>query len=150
MGKRLFYLRPGLGAKMIARCQFGVDAEGRCGALMTYPIPGLPWRRNVTKTLEFSLSESEREVLFAEVARLRADHPDECLDTTQLWSDSSDKANAVTRDLATNTACVTLGIFNDSGERLEYFSMREDSPVLLSSQLFRFISSLVEPYEKLP
>lgn len=101
------------------------------------------------KSYEFDLTDSDRELLFAEVARLRSEYPDQCLDSAQLWSDPSEKANGITRDRATSTACVTMGVYNEAGEKLEYFSIREDSPALLSSQLFRMISAFIHPYEKL-
>ena len=42
---------------MLARCQFGAK-EGRCGATLTYPIKGYPWRNNVVKSYEFKLDQS--------------------------------------------------------------------------------------------
>src|SRR5437763_10906622 len=125
MGKHLFYFRPGEEARMLARWQFGVDADGRCGATFTYPIKGYPWRRNVMKSFEFNLSEEEKALLFAEVRRLRVEYPKECLTNDQLWSDSSEKANGITRDKSTGKLCHTIGILGDGGKREEYFSMRE-------------------------
>jgi hypothetical protein len=150
MGKRLFYFRPGEEARMLARFQFGVDADGRCGALITYPIKGFPWRRNVMKSVEFALTESQKAMVFEEVYRLRSEHPGECLSNEELWSDSSEKANGITRDRATNTLCVTIAIYGDGGETYENFSMREDSGALLNSPLYKLITQLVEPYEKSP
>jgi hypothetical protein len=148
MGKQLFYFRPGEEARMLARCQFGIDADGKCGATLTYPIKGYPWRRNVMKHYVFHLSEGETASLVAEVRRLKAEHPKECLSNDQLWSDPSEKANGITRDQSTGTLCHTIGIFEDDGHWEEHFAMREDSDALLTSSLYRTISRLIGPHEK--
>lgn len=67
----------------------------------------------------------------------------------QLWSDSTEKANGITRDRATNTLCYTIGIMVEYEEPEEYYAMREDSPALLGSQLFTVVSKLIEPHEAL-
>jgi len=134
---------------MLARCQFGIDAGGRCGATFTYPTKGYPWRRNIVRSYEFSLSEEEQALLFSEVKRLKAKYPQECLSNDQLWSDSSEKANGITRDRVTGRLCHTIAIATDGGEWEEYFAMREDSEALLTSLLYKTISRLIAPHEKL-
>jgi hypothetical protein len=134
---------------MLARCQFGVR-DGRCGATFTYPIKGYPWRKNIVKSYEFNLDQASIDLLFAEVSRIRNEHPDQCLSHEELWSDASEKANGITRDRMTGTLCYTISILRDHGPPEEQFSLREDSPALLNSALFRVISSLVAPYEKIP
>ena len=127
---------------MLARCQFGIDASGRCGATLTYPIKGYPWRNNIMKSFEFSLSDEQSVALFAEVRRLKAQHPQDCLTDDQLWSDLSEKgANGITRDRSTGTLCHTIGIIGDGGQFEEYFSMHEDSEALLNSSLAPMKSS---------
>jgi hypothetical protein len=147
---RFFFFRPGEEARMLARCQFSVDEAGQCGAMFTYSIPGYPWRRNVMKSFGFELSEADRALLFREVTRLREEHPAECLSNHQLWSDTSEKGNGITRDKISGTLCVTIGIFVTPGETREYFSMREDSEALLSSPMYRIIKQLINPHERLP
>jgi hypothetical protein len=149
MSRHLFYFRPGEEARMLTRCQFGAR-EGRCGATLTYPIKGYPWRNNVVKSYEFKLDQEAIDALFAEVHRIRKEHPDQCLTHEQLWSDATEKANGITRDRGTGTLCYTISIFRDDGPPEEQFALREDSPALLSSKLFQVISSLIAPYETLP
>jgi hypothetical protein len=133
---------------MVARCQFGIDAHGKCGATLTYPIKGYPWRRNTMKHYEFHLSEEEAALLFTEVRRLKAEHPKECLSNEQLLSDSSEKANGITRERSTGTLCHTIGISGDGGHWEEHFAMREDSDALLTSSLYKTVSRLIGPHEK--
>jgi len=149
MSRQLLYFRPGEEARMLARCQFGAK-DGRCGATLTYPIKGYPWRNNVVKNYDFNLDRPTIDLLFAEVLRIRKEHPDECLAREQLWSDAGEKANGITRDRATGTLCCTISILDDLTHPLEQYSMREDSTALLNSALFQTISKLIEPYEKLP
>lgn len=150
MGKRFFFFRPGDGTRMLARCQFGVDEAGRCGATFTYPIPGYPWRRNVMKSYGFELSEADRALLFRDVTRLREEHPAECLSNDLLWSDTSEKGNGIARERTSGTLCVTVGVFGAAGETYEYFSMREDSDALLRSPMYKIIKQLLDPHERLP
>jgi hypothetical protein len=134
---------------MLARCQIGVDEAGRCAATFTYPIRGYTWRRNVMKSFEFELPEADRALLFRDVTRLREEHPAECLQNDQLWSDTSEKGNGVTRDRTSGTVCVTIGVFGTAGETYEYFAMREDSNALLGSSMYRVIKQLIDPHERL-
>lgn len=149
MAGHLFYFRPGEEARMLARCQFGIASDGRCGATLTYPIKGMPWRRNVMKSYEFHLSEETKALLFAEVHRIRIEQPAECLSIDQLWSDSSEKANVITRDRTAGTLCYSIAIYTEGGEPEESYALRENSNALLEADLYRIISTLIAPYEKL-
>ena len=71
MNERLFYFRPGEEARMLARLQFGLERNGKCGATMTYPIKGYPWRRNPVRSYEFHLTAAEASEFFDEVATMR-------------------------------------------------------------------------------
>lgn len=149
MSEQLFYFRPGEEVRMLARCQVGISATGRCGVTLTYPIRGYPWRRNIVKTLAFDLPASEAMTLLTEVRALKADHPAECLSDDQLWSDSTEPGNGVTRDIATNTLCYTIGLSGPDGRGWrEYFSMRETSAALLGSSVYQTITRMIAPYER--
>ena len=131
---------------MLARCQFGLSPDGSCGVIMTYPIKGYPWRRNPTKHLSFSIALEFANELFLEIPKIRDEFPSECL-TDDLWSDTSEKANGITRDIATNTLCYTMGIYDIDGQPIEYYSMRENSLALLGSKLFNTVADLIAEYE---
>ena len=135
---------------MIARCQFGIEEDGRCGAIMTYPIEGYPWRRNPMRMYEFAIERGVAANIIDEVMKLPREHPKDCLDDSVLWSDHAEKgSNAVTRDDETDTACHTIAIYNESGDHPVYFSMREDSEVLRSSLVYRTVMSLISPHQTL-
>lgn len=148
MTESLQYFRPGEEARMIARCQFGIGRDGRCGAILTYPIKGYPWRRNPCRMYEFSIKPEQAEELFSEVRELKEYFPDDCLSDDTLWSDHSESgSNAVTRD-SDGVACHTIYICSESGYD-PYYSMREDSSSLRSSKLFKIITDFITPYETL-
>lgn len=149
MTRHLFYFRPGEEARMLARCQFGLGMDGKGGATLTYPIKGMPWRRNIMKSYALNVSKEETALLFADVHRIRAESPTECLSNEQLWSDSSEKANGITRDRDTGTLCYSIAIYVEGGNPEESYALRENSEALLESALYRTISALITPYEKL-
>ncbi|MDB5874770.1 MAG: hypothetical protein JWQ07_4212 [Ramlibacter sp.] len=99
------------------------------------------------KSCEFEISEEVKSLLFSEISRIRQQHPSECLAQDQLWSDTREKGNGITRDRSTNTLCYTVGVFGESGDTEESYSLRENSEVLLGSALFQTITELVRPYE---
>jgi hypothetical protein len=150
----LVFFRPGVEARMLARCQFGMNHNAQ-GVILTYPIKGCPWRRNIMKHYSFDLSPEKVSMLFLEVDAIRKNYPDECLSIELLWSDSSEKANGITRDRATNTLCYSIMTWRDLGgqteayESYESFAMRENSSVLLNSELYKTISELIKPFERL-
>jgi hypothetical protein len=147
---QIFFFRPGEESRMLARCQFGLKSDGECGAILTYPMKGLPWRRNPAKSYEFHLDATTTAKLFEEVRTLKASHPQDCLAGDELWNDASEKANGVTRDKASGTLCYTIALIDEGGMTIDSFSMRENSDVLVRSMLFRTVADLVRPFEQLP
>jgi len=150
MSEHLYYFRPGEAARMLARCQFGLEPDGRCGASMTYPIKGYPWRHNPVCSYEFHLSPKEALELFDEVKTMQARFPEDCLGNDVLWSDTSEKANGITRHVKTGKLCHTLGVFQAPGVAVVCFSMEEDSVALCSSRLYTTVAKWIAPYETLP
>jgi hypothetical protein len=110
----------------------------------------MPWRRNITKDVGLEIDDATRSALFADVSRIRLQYPSECLASDDLWSDFTERANAVTRDRATNTLCHTLGIYLGDGTVSDYYCLRENSEALLTSLLYREITRLTEPFERSP
>ena len=135
---------------MLARCQFGLERDGRCGAIMIYPIRGYPWRRNPVRTYEFHLTPEQAHELFEEVSTMPDRFPDECLNDEALWSDHAEKANGITRHGQTGKLCHTLAIYRAPGTAAVYFAMEEDSPALRDSNVYRTLMKLVASHETLP
>jgi hypothetical protein len=145
----LVYFRPGEQSHMRARCQFLIRRNGTCGVGLTYPIKGLPWRRNPRRDYEFSISPEFASDLFAEVVELKDRFPKDCLSDETLWSDHSERgSNAITRD-ADSVACHTISTILPDRSYGIYYSMREDSVALRRSKLFTTITELIAPFEHL-
>lgn len=132
---------------MLARLQFGLERNGKCGAIMTYPIKGNPWRHNPVRSYEFCLTLEEASGLFDEVATMKERYPAECLDHEALWSDQSEKANGITRHAKTGKLCHTIAIFRAPGDAVVHFAMEEDSVALHGSQIYRTITALTALYK---
>jgi hypothetical protein len=144
-----YFFRPGEQARMLARCQFRIDKLGRCTATMTYPSKSMYWRRSTIKSYTFELDSATQAHLFAEVERIRRDAPSQCLDDGMLWSDTSETANAITRDRKSGKLCVEIAVIKKGGELEDRFSMCEDAPAFVSSALYKTIFELIRPHEKL-
>ncbi len=142
-GRHLYLFWPGEMKRNQPRIQFGMEENGRCGISLTIPPqPGLTWRHTKTRSVEHSLKPIEVAALFSEIETFPDKHPDVCLSNDFLWADSSEKANSVSRESTTNTPCVTMGV-SERGVWLHYYSMRENEPVFMESQIYSLVRSLV-------
>jgi hypothetical protein len=139
-GKHVYFFWPGEAKRNQPRIQFGLEEDGRCGIYLTIPRPGLTWRYAKTKSVGDKLEISEAKKIFEEILTLPQKHPNACL-TDNLWADSSEKANSVTREFNTNIACVTIGIQEQTVWQC-YYSLRETDPVFLQSKLYKLVKNL--------
>jgi hypothetical protein len=146
--EQVYLFRPGEERRLLARMQFGLHRDGKCGAIFTYPIPGHPWRHNVIKTDSWQIDTDLADSIFKEVQRLPAESPRSCIPYKMLWADHSEKANSITRDRDTYTLCFTIGIVGAGGDFIVLYAMKESEPVLLGSTLFRTASDLTRSLEK--
>ena len=134
---------PGEAARNRPRWSVTISEDGHFGAGLWFPIPGMTWRHTrpwyFTAQLESSLAAG----LFDEAIALPVRFPTECFSTDELWADSSEPANSITRDRATDTLCLTIDVWE--GNRHSYYRMRENSPALKEAELHRVIYSLIQP-----
>ena len=117
---------------MLARCQLGLDEDGRCGATLTYPIKGMSWRRNIRKSFEFDVDAGTAKLLLLEVSRIKQEFPSECLSTEDMWNDTTEKANGISRDRRSAKICCTIAVLREHEAQMEYYSLKEDSKALLT------------------
>lgn len=145
-GKQLLVFHPGEQARNLARWQFGLrEGESVAGVGITHPVAGATWRHARSKGFEVKLNDVQVREIFESVQSTLAGHPTVCLRNDQMWADSSEKANSVTRDQITNALCVTVYIYEGRALVLSY-GLPEDSPVLLNSRFYQFILSALEPH----
>jgi hypothetical protein len=133
----------GEAARNLPRWSVRISEDGVCGAGLWLPITGMTWRHTrpwyFTAKIEASLAVR----LLDEVITLPARFPTECLSTNELWADSRERGNSITRDRATDTLCLTIDVWE--GDRHSYYRMRENCPALKEAELHRVIYSLIQP-----
>ena len=143
-GRYVTVFHPGEAARNLPRWQFGISEDGRCGAGLYFPIPGTTWRHTRRREFITQLEPSLVAAALNDAVNFPIRFPKECLSTDELWADSSEPANSITRDRASDTLCLTIDVW-ERGQR-NYYSMRENSPVLIESELYRIINSLIQPH----
>ena len=142
-GKSLFVFHPGEAARGQPRWQFGLEEDGRCGVMITHPIPGMPWRHARHSHAEAKLDAETTRSLFDNALELPHAFPKDCFRNEDLWADMTERGNAITRDKASNTLCLTIGVM-ERGQWLCYFSLAETCRVALDLPLMTVISRLIE------
>ena len=146
MLRHLYAFRPGEAAKKYPRWQFGLRPDGKCGALITHHIPNVAWRHAITKNYESEISKEETDLVFCDLYDFKVKHPEACL-KEGLWADSSEKANSITRDQATNTLCLTFSISKENGDYETYYSVRETFSPLYEAAFFEIIMRELLKYD---
>jgi len=144
---QIYLFRPGEERRLLARMQFELHRDGNCSALFTYPIPGFPWRHNVIKTGSWRIEPNLTRAIFREIEDIPVSQPDICLVDDNLYSDQTEKGNAITRDRDTNTLCYTIGINQGGGEFRIRYSVRETEEILQQSTLLRTVKDLTVSLE---
>ena len=142
----LSVFRPGEAARNYPRIQFGLNQDGRCGAMITHHIPGIAWRHAITKNYESRWTEQESKEILIQVREFSKLYHQECLHDN-LYSDSTEKANSITRDKLTNTLCLSVGLYVDEVNEL-YFSVKESSFPLHESSFYQRITAEITSYDE--
>ena len=140
-GKHLYVFHPGEAAQNQPRWQFGLDEDGRWGITFTHPVPGMPWRHARQSHTEARIVGQLVRSLFDGALALPRLFPGDCLRNEELWADMQEKGNAITRDRATNTLCLTVGVM-ERGQWLMYVALAETSQALHESRLLQQVLAL--------
>jgi hypothetical protein len=83
--------------------------------------------------------------LLEDAITLPSQFPEECLRDEELWADTTERGNSITRDKHSNSVCITIGV-TERGQWLCYYTMSETSQALLASLLYQVISGMLKPY----
>jgi len=142
-GKHLFVFHPAEAARNQPRWQFGLEEDGRCGVTITRPIPGMPWRHTRHSHCEANLDAEATRSLFDNAFELPNAFSKDCYRHEELWADMTERGNAITRDKASNTLCLTIGVMA-RGQWLCYLSLAETSQAMLELPLMRVINGLID------
>jgi FKBP-type peptidyl-prolyl cis-trans isomerase len=144
-GQQLFVFCPGEAARNLPQWQFHLEEDGHGGVGVEFPIPGMTWRHTRRRAISLQIDRATAAVLFQSAIALPSQFPEACLRDAQIWADSRERANSITRDRQSNSLCLTISV-SERGQYRTYYSIAEDSRALLDSELYRGVSSLLEPY----
>jgi hypothetical protein len=117
---------PGSVADAKVRCQVTLGTDGKGSASITRPRPDGSWRRCSFIPVWLIANPERCEQMMDEMRSLPDQHPDECIAHDELWSDSSEPANGITRDRDTDTACITI-TFGNAYSPQQNFSIKNTS-----------------------
>ena len=148
-GRHLYVFHPGEAARNQPRWQFGLDENGLCGITITHPIPGMSWRHTRNSNREAKLDAETTRTLFDDAMTLPDAFPKDCLRDEELWADMAERGNAITRDVTSNTLCLTIGVM-ERGQWLCYSCLAETSQAMLELPLMRVINGLMEDEDGAP
>ena len=144
--EQFFYFRSGIRAEGLARCQFGM-LDGQCGALLTYPLADYSWRYAIGRSYELDIPLDIQKKMILEVFDIKNNYPEECLSIDEIYSDSTEAANGVTRERKSHVAIHQMLLLGKENKVLANCYMREDSIILKSSLAYRTIMKALKPFE---
>jgi hypothetical protein len=132
------------------RCQLTISSDGRASGFITRPRPDGSWRKCSLTPVWLTADPELCMQLIAEIRTYSEQLPDECLANDVLWSDSSEPANGIAKDLATDTPCISIS-FGDYGADQQHFSIKSTSGIwrdsILRAELLRLLEEHLQPDE---
>lgn len=147
LGDLMTVFVPGSVRDSKVRCQATLGADGHGGGFITRPRPDGSWRRCSFIPVWFTADPGRCASIISEMRSLSDQHPNECLSNDFLWSDSSEPANGITRDRATDTPCVTIS-FGDMCSPQQHFSIKSTSRIWRDSTLRAELLTLLADHLK--
>jgi hypothetical protein len=128
----------------IAKWQFGLDEDGRCGAFVTVPIPGMKWRHSRMKNVESRMDAEDASAVFKQLMDLPVRFPEQCFPSEGVYVDHSGHDGGTHRLRCNDELCLAVTIWESGQVRATYF-VTEESPAWQSSILPEFIRKLIKP-----
>lgn len=127
----------------VAKWQFGLYDDGRYGATVQVPIPGLKWRHARTKIV-WAKMEPACAIILIEIANgLPGKFPKDCLTDDRICVDHSEHDGGVHRNRETDELCLAVTIY-ERGQHSGYYIV-ETSPAWKTTGLHNLIRELIAP-----
>jgi hypothetical protein len=143
-GKSLLIHHSGEAARNLPRWQFSLHEDGRCGAMIEYPIPGLTWRYVRRKNIDIKLDKTAVQDMFESVSEFPKQFPKDYFKYEELWADTTEKANSITRDRYKNSLCLSIYIY-ERGQQICHFGVSEFNQAMLNSKFYKVINDFLVP-----
>ncbi len=131
-------------ANGIAKWQFGLHDDGRCGAMVWVPIPGLKWRHSRPKHVETKLTAERATALIENMTTLPQRYPKDCLSTDQVCVDHAGHDGGVHRDRQTDALCMAVSVW-ERGQFTSSYYIAEECAAWRESGICGVIRDLVAP-----
>ena len=129
-------------ANGVAKWQFGLHGDGRCGAMIWVPIPGLKWRHSRPKTAETQLTAEHAAALIESMAALPQRCPNDCLSDAQVCVDHTGHDGGVHRDRQTGALCIAVTVW-ERGQFTSSYYMAEECAAWRGSGIYGIIRDLL-------
>ncbi|MEI6149480.1 MAG: FKBP-type peptidyl-prolyl cis-trans isomerase [bacterium] len=128
----------------VAKWQFGLHDDGRYGAMVWVPIPGLKWRHNKPKVVEKRLTPERAATLIESAVALPNRFPLECLSADKVCVDHSGHDGGVHRNRETDALCLAVTLWERGQCPCQYY-IAETSPAWMTTGLHEVIRDLIAP-----
>jgi len=137
-GRKIHVFYSGELARSMARWQFGLEEDGRCGIYATVPIPGLKWRHARPKHLESKMDQACAAAIFDYVMEFPSRCAEECVQKPS--GEGGDSGCWI--DEHKETLRVNISVW-ERGKHIQQYSIAENSLVWLTSELYKTIEQLL-------
>ena len=128
----------------VAKWQFGLHDDGRCGAMVWVPVPGLKWRHSRPKNVEQHMTADRATTLVQTMIDLPERFPGECLSTDEVCVDHSGHNGGVHRVRKTDVLCYAITVW-ERGQTTHSYYLAETSPAWQESELCGVVEMLIAP-----
>ncbi len=139
-GKQLYIFSPGEAARDIPRWQLSLKENGDGGFFIVTPTSKTSWRRAIETQKSFKLEPRLALSIISSAINFPTQFPQDCIPHDNQWADAQEQCNSITRDLTTNTPCITISVI-EQGDYITYFSTLETSTNLMRSAFFMEIQT---------
>ena len=126
------------------RMQFGLHDDGRYGASVTVPIPGLKWRHARMKHVEARMDAGKALAILKQVQELSNNFPGQCYPGSEVYVDHSGHDGGTHRLQCNNKLCLAVTIY-EAGQVLGQYYIDEQSPAWQSTPLPAITRELIQP-----
>lgn len=128
----------------VAKWQFGLHDDGRCGAMVWVPVPGLKWRHSRPKNAEQHMTAERATALIQTMIDLPGTYPGQCLSTDEVYVDHSGHDGGVHRARKTDVLCYAVTVW-ERGQTTHLYYLAETGLAWQESEIRGVIKELIPP-----
>ena len=126
----------------VPKWQFGLHEGGRCGLMVSIPIPGLKWRHARPKNVEQPMVAERADSLIQAMIDLPDRYRGECLIPDQVCVDHSGHDGGVHRSRETGSLCVAVTVW-ERGQVTDSYYLAETAQAWRESEIRGVVDGLL-------